>query len=345
MSSRIRLIFLIAGLAFFCYLVMDFGLGNIVSNLIKTGWWFGPIIGIWGVVYLFNALAWRVIMGESGRDIGFREIVNLTLSSSAINYATPLMGLGGEPLKVLAVEKRVGVGSAVSSVFLYRLIHAIAHIIFLIVILLLAAVLIPLSSQLRLFLVSTAIGLLVLAYLLLSVQRRTVFSSAINLIRKIPYSGGLKLSLDNGQKLADDIDCKIRDFYRSRKGAFYLALFWEMLARIVSSYEFYFILHAVGSEISWFDAFYIGAVSSFILNLFFFIPFELGTREGSLFLIMGSLKLTPEIGIFVGLTNRIREMFWIIVGLGLIYLSGRRVHPLQPIVTIEEDISVVEEKL
>jgi hypothetical protein len=57
---------------------------------------------------------------------------------------------------------------------------------------------------------------------------------------------------------------------------------------------------------------------------------NLGVREGSLFFIMGLLNFTSAIGIYIGLVNRIREFFWILIGLLLIQfrktsLSNKRV--------------------
>jgi len=60
-----------------------------------------------------------------------------------------------------------------------------------------------------------------------------------------------------------------------------------------------------------------------ITNLFFFIPFELGAREGGLYLVLGSIHLTSVIGIYIGIINRAREFFWILVGLILTQFDGK----------------------
>ena len=58
-----------------------------------------------------------------------------------------------------------------------------------------------------------------------------------------------------------------------------------------------------------------------MLNLFFFIPMGLGIREGSLYLIMGGLNISSAIGVYIGLINRVREFFWIFIGLLLIQIK------------------------
>jgi uncharacterized membrane protein YbhN (UPF0104 family) len=344
-NKKIRLIFLAVGLVFFIYLISDLGIHNIVKNLGKTGWWFVPIIGLWGIVYLLNSIAWRVIIGDPGSRIGWGEIIKVTLSSFAINYVTPVIGLGGEPYRVLAIKEKVGVGQAVSSVFLYRLIHASAHLLFLLAAVLVAILFIPLSSQLRFYLILISALLTALIYFILSAQKYRIFSNGIRLLRKIHFLNGLSSMLNGHDGTALEIDGKIAELYETRKGAFFLAFTLEFVSRVIIAFEFYFILNAIDIKIAIIDTFYISAATSFVLNFLFFVPFELGTREGSLYLIMESLNLSPEIGIYIGLVNRIRELFWIFVGLGLVYISGRAIRPPESAgIKEKEPIPIAEER-
>ena len=54
MNKYTKTIFFIIGLGVFAYLINDYGLDNIISNIKKTGWWFVPVIGVWGIVYYMN---------------------------------------------------------------------------------------------------------------------------------------------------------------------------------------------------------------------------------------------------------------------------------------------------
>ena len=53
------------------------------------------------------------------------------------------------------------------------------------------------------------------------------------------------------------------------------------------------------------------------------MPFELGTKEASLYLVLDSIKLSAGVGIYIGLINRLRELFWILIGLLLIQFNGK----------------------
>jgi hypothetical protein len=55
------------------------------------------------------------------------------------------------------------------------------------------------------------------------------------------------------------------------------------------------------------------------------MPLELGSREGGLVLVLKAIKISSPLGIYLGLVNRIREFFWIFVGLVLIASSGKTI--------------------
>ena len=94
--------FFVLGIA--CVVVMlltfDVSFVELWGHICRAGYWLIPIVGIWIFVYGINALAWMsVIRGNTDPDehVGFWRIYKLTITGYALNYATPVGGLGGEP--------------------------------------------------------------------------------------------------------------------------------------------------------------------------------------------------------------------------------------------------------
>ena len=56
----------------------------------------------------------------------------------------------------------------------------------------------------------------------------------------------------------------------------------------------------------------------FSSNIFFFMPLQLGGREGGFLMSTGGLGMTARSGIFVALIVRVRELIWTAIGLLLI---------------------------
>jgi uncharacterized protein (TIRG00374 family) len=323
-SKRARIAFLLLGLAIFCYLVWSFGFDTIVLNVQRTGWWFLPVIGIWFVVYLFNAWAWYIILSDSAEKVSFGTMLTLTISGFAINYITPFLNLGGEPYRVLSLRESVGLHRAVSSVILYNMVRMLSHFFFWIAAVVLFVLTAHVSLGFGILLGCVSVVVLGLTYFFLSRHRKGIFESLLSWMSRYRFFQRLASKLDARRGGLLKIDKQIMQLYNHRRGSFYKVVTLEFLSRVIASAEFYFILHAVGYDTSFLEAIYINAASSLILNMLFFIPFELGTREGGLYIIMQSLGYISGIGIYVGLVNRVRELFWIFVGLLLIPWTGRQ---------------------
>lgn len=66
------------------------------------------------------------------------------------------------------------------------------------------------------------------------------------------------------------------------------------------------------------------AFTSLFANLLFFLPLQLGGREGGFVMSTAGLSLSAGAGIFVALIVRIRELIWTAIGLLLINLEKKR---------------------
>ena len=318
MNSRVKTLFFVVGLALFIFLIKQFGVQNIIDNIKKTGWWLIPITGVWIFVYLLNAWAWSLIIKSFKHKISFKDVFSISLSGFAINYITPVVNLGGEPYKILALKEHLGLNSSVSSVVLYSMLHFLSSFVFWFLAIILAVVSLPLTTELQIILGISFLFTLIGFWFFYSRHKNGVFNLLTALIKKLPFTTKLYEKLKLKESTLKTIDVQIVELYTKQRLTFYLSLTLEVIARIIASVEFIFIFRAIGIEITLEEAIYINAFSSLILNLFFFIPMGLGIREGSLYLIMGGLNITSAIGVYIGLINRIREFFWILIGLLLI---------------------------
>lgn len=322
MSTQLyKIILLIIGLVTLAAMVNSIGIEEIWLNIQQMGYWFVPVIGSWLLIYLFNAWAFYVIIYEPkypATKLPFWQVFKLTVSGYAINYITPFVSLGGEPYRVMELEKSVGLKKATSSVLLYGLMHMFSHVLFWLASVILIVAFVPMNQiiiggGIALFVIGS-----VLIYWFIRVYKKGFTVSSIRTLAKVPFlKKKMTKLLTEKQAFLEGTDEQIRELYADRKPIFFQSLAFEFIARVIGCAEIYYTAMAIGLEMSWVEALVVSSGSSLFANLIFFFPMQLGTREGGLALALKSIGLAGSHGIFIGVITRIREIVWIIIGLTL----------------------------
>jgi uncharacterized membrane protein YbhN (UPF0104 family) len=322
--TRAQVVFFIVGVSIFAYLVAQFGVDEIVVHIRRAGWTLVYIVGIWFIVYTLNTIAWRLLLGNATSGVPLHQMFFVTVSGFVINYITPFLALGGEPYRVTALSNRLGVQQSVSAVVLYRMVHTLGHMLVLLMVIVAALIAIPLSPSIVLILIvsaavlSAVIGLVLLGHRGGVFQRLFRFASRFRMLKTL---AGYLAAHEGDLRRMDEI---FTDAFRHRPIQFSGAVSFEFLARLLMALEVYLILQGAGVDISLFMAAFLYLVQSLVINLLFFVPLNIGAREGSLYLGMQTLALAPLMGVYVSVVMRIREFVWILIGLALVLATKSR---------------------
>jgi uncharacterized protein (TIRG00374 family) len=318
-SRTTRLILLIIGATLVGLMIWKTGPGVILAGLRSSAWVVAVLIPLWTLVYILNAVAWRMLTSSGGKPLPLLQAFRMTLIAFAVNYATPLMSFGGEPLKVVAATPWLGHRRAVGSVVAFRLLHALAHVIGFLVALIPAYLLLPHTPLVITILVITAIIQILLMVFLLSRHREGMAIHLLHLVRKIPFLRKPALKLEAKTPALHEIDEHLTAVYTRDPRRFYWALAVETLARFLSLSEHWIILYGLGLGTDVGRALVIGSFSSLVINALSFLPLELGSKEGGLYLIFKWMGLSAGLGLQASLLGRIREIITIGIGMGLIW--------------------------
>ena len=319
-------VFFILGALALGIMIYTIGLDNIWRDMKQTGWWYVPIIGMWVIVYMINTLSLYIILrdgSEETKQISFIRLFKLTISGFAINYVTPFGLMGGEPYKVIELQHDLGIQKSTSSILLGTMMRVVAHFIFWMVSIPLLLFLVPVLSD------SVEIGIMITTgttFLLLlwayriytrgGVDRTLIISS------RLPFIGKkLRAYRDGNQEKINQMDELISDLYKNRKRDFFLSLSFEFLARILVCVEVILMMQAINQPITFGESVLIESLQSLISNLFFFMPMQMGAREGGFVIVYGILSIPLAYGVFVSISKRVRELFWTLIGVILIKVS------------------------
>ena len=321
----IRDLFFIIGIAVLVWMVYNIGLGEIWGNIKDTGWWFFAIIGVWTIVYTFNGLAFHVILrGSNGAGkVSLLRKIKLMISGFAINSMTPIGLLGGEPYKIIELKEDFGIDQATSGVLLSTMMHFLAHFIFWMLsvpIFIFVVPVIPLGIKIILW--GVVLGGLILTYWAFTVFRKGLIHQALAVAARIPFvKNKVKEYRIGHTERIEVMDSLMAELFADRKKDFFLALSFEIIARFLSSIEIMFMAIPIGYHLSFFQCVIVAAFSSLFANILFFSPMQLGTREGGFGIAFSVLTIPLGVGVYVGLITRIREMFWIMVGIILMRIK------------------------
>jgi len=316
--------FFLFGAGAFVYLVSRFGVDRIAENIERAGWSLLFVVLVWLVIYLLNTLAWKLVLGDSGKRIPFARLFTITVSGFVINYVTPFLALGGEPYKVKALSAALGTQRALSSVLLYRMVHLLGHMLLLLTGIIGALLVLSLPVTIVSALIISAVVILAIILVTLLGHRKGVFLPMQKFCGRFRMFGPLSRFLVKYTEELDEMDAVLVEVYHRDRQKFYKAILLEYASRICMAFEVYLILHGIGVESGPVAAMFVYVVYSIAINILFFIPMNLGAREGGLYLGLGSLAITPILGIYLGVVMRIREFVWILIGLLFIPLASRK---------------------
>ncbi len=322
-SRRTQVIFFLIGAVALTILVLRSDPDQLWTDVASAGWAVPQIVAVYGIVYLLNTIAWRLTMIEQPR-LSFPRAYVINVAAFAMNYMTPFASIGGEPFKIIAASQWMGTRNATASALNYRLIHMQAHLLVFLTGVALAFVLLPGGVIATPLLVLMAVVLVVFAALLFAVHREGVIEKLFDLAGRTPLLNRLARRLEPRRGAFMEVDRQLIAFHSASPGRYYGALAFEYGARVFSMLEFYFIARAVQHPVSFGTAFLIGGFSSLVVNLFFFLPFNVGSKEGGLYFIFSTLGLPAGLGVAAAVLSRLRELSWIFIGLLLVLLTRRR---------------------
>lgn len=327
MKKKYRNLFLAFGIVAVVIMLFTFDVSytELWDNLKHAGFYLPLVLVLWLFIYLINTLSWYIIVRSGGKVGGltFGRLYKFTVSGFALNYVTPVGLMGGEPYRIMELTPYVGIERATSSVILYVMMHIFSHFCFWMSSVVLYVCIHPVGWGMGIVLGFITLFCLFLILLFIKGYRHGMAVACIRLGSRIPLLKKKAIRFaDTHREQLEDIDRQIALLHQQRKSTFYSALLLEYTARIVGCLEVWLILNILTTNVNFADCVLIVAFSSLLANLLFFLPMQLGGREGGFALAVGGLSLSGAFGVYAALITRVRELVWIVIGLVLMKIGN-----------------------
>ena len=340
-KQKLNNLFFFLGIAAVVVMLLTFDVSFIElwDHLCHAGYWLIPIIGVWIIVYALNALAWKAIIEgniQGKMPVSFWRLYRLTITGYALNYATPVGGLGGEPYRIMELSKDIDKQHATSSVILYAMMHFFAHFWFWFISIFIYLALVMIGDLPINMTIGTTLGIIVIFclfffYLFSKGYKNGLVKYVLGVVANIP--GLKKWTLHFWARHSEaigNIDKQIAALYGQDTRAFYRSLVLEYFSRVIQSSEVMFMLLLFGIDcgggwdgltLTFLHSILIVAFTTLFANLIGFLPMQLGVQEGGFVLSIAALGLSAALGIFVSIICRVREIIWIAIGMALMKIK------------------------
>ena len=321
MSKRFKNIFFVFGLAVLVLMVSQLDFVDVWHHIRHAGYWFLAVVALWGFLYLFNTLSWYIIIrsGNPEQKVRFSWLYKVTVSGFALNYATPGGLMGGEPYRIMALAPYIGTEKASASVILFAMTHIFSHFWFWLFSIALFVLTQPVSIPMALLLSATGAFCVLAIWFFLYGYRKGLAFKAMSLLRHIPFVKKWATGfIDRHRENLDQVDRQIAALHNQNPKTFFAAVLSEFTCRIFAALEVYFVLRVLMPHVSYIDCILILAFTTLFANMLFFMPLQLGGREGGFLMSVKGLAMSTDAAILVALLVRVRELIWTAIGLLLI---------------------------
>ena len=332
MKNKLRNLFFLIGVVAVAVMLWKFEMpyDQVLQNVQRAGIRFPAVLLLWGIIYFMNTCAWQVILNagdtQTQARVPFWKVYKYTVTGFSLNYVTPVGLLGGEPYRIMEVSAYVGKERATSSVILHAMMHIFSHFCFW-----------AFSIVLYLLLYGEQMGwgmgimmLLIAAFCVLGIYffmkgyRNGLALNVLHFFVRIPFCRKkINGFIERNLPAIERVDLQIAALHAQSRRVFYLSLSLEFFARIVGCLEILFILYIMTDQVSFWDCILIQAFTSLFANLFFFMPMQMGAREGGFALATGGLAMTKAFGVYTSLIVRLREIVWIVIGIALMKVGNK----------------------
>ena len=311
---KINLILLGLAFVFLVWMLHEVGWSTIWQHLLRVGWWWPVLLLPYGIVNLLEAVSWDYLLLTPVHRPSLALLFRLRLGGEALNSLTPTAGLGGEPFKAARLSASgVPWEDATASVVIQKGIKVLSLVLYIFLGLALAPFLMAGTTSLLwpLLLGTLFLGGSALAFVF--VQGRSPCGQGIRLLERL---GLCPARLKEKEEDLKSLDAQMATFYHEHPGRGLLSLTLFFLAWLMHGLEVYLMFWLLGHPISLALALCLDALAMINTALGFLIPCALGVQDGGNVLLALGFHLGATLGAAFSILRRLREAFW--MGLGLL---------------------------
>lgn len=335
---RVETWIILLALALYAWILHRVGFDKVLENVRLVGWGLGATIALEAFARIANTLGWRATIIEYPRQLSFGELFVARIGGEAVDYVTPSGQLGGQFVMAMTVRRKLMMAVGLASVIVAALAEMFGQIFFITAA---TATTLPYEGRLHhlFWPVMSGLGVAMgLAGAFLFVQLRQPFSRIWKTLVKLDFPN---LSSPDITAAAGEADALLTNFYAYHRRRLITSCACYLFAWSLGPIEIFIYLKLLHLPVTWMTALLIEALGQLLERATFLIPGKLVSQEGGKALILSALGYSAGIGFTVGLLRRIKEMTWVLFGLGGLaihrFVTERKPQPRKAAIDFSKD--------
>ena len=317
---RITLILLAVSSLFLFLMLKEIGWNQFGFYLRQVGYKWPLILIPYGFINFLGAISWKILLLNRETCPSITRLFFLRLAGESLNQLTPTASLGGEPFKAFRLHAGgVKWQEATASVVIQKGMMVLSLVLYIIMSLALVPFVL-LGAMPHMGLLS--LGAIVLAgagVAFVVVQRSHPCVSVISHMKKFSLCPSI---LSSKEAELATLDFYLSEFYRKHTDRCIAVFVLLVLSWGLHAAEAYIIFGLLGHPIHWGTAVCLDGLAMLFTGLGFIIPVSLGVQDGGNILLSLGLKLGAPLGAAFSIVRRLREAFWLLLGL-LVVARGK----------------------
>ncbi len=310
--KNLKPIFIVLGALALIYLMWDYGFMQLWEDIQTAGWWSVLLVLTFIPTLICYALAWSLLTEweKPWAPKNLWRMTRMMAASIAWNNLTPFLKVGGEPAKVYMLGAYIGRRKALMSTLVYNLIHLLATLASFIIVAFALPLLYPVSDFGRwLCLGFGFLGLLVsLLIVFFPTFWRRVLSHRFDALF-------IRFNLNKGLIRFRWVTRKSSQFFHRHQGRVIGAFFFELFARFIEGLTFFLAFMLLENPISMLTSCFLEVGRSLADTLFFFVPYQVGSREQGVQLLLKEVFNHGTHGFLAAVfMYRFVEIAWVFIG-------------------------------
>lgn len=299
-----KALFSALGLGSFLFILHGYGFERVAADLAGLGWWAIPLALSFLPTVFFYSVAWLLITPEM-QLAHLGALHRLTIISVAWNNLSPFVKVLGEPVRINLLGRWLDPKAAARSMVLYNIVHVFGTLLSFFLGALLLLLFFPVSPAFHAGFVGLLVAAPVLAFFLYLLPHLVKGYGRSAKRNKLVLAGfWVRWSFS-----------KIRIFSRRYPLRFWAAVLAEVCARFIEGLTFYVAFLALRDPVPALVCGLLDVGRALMDNVFFFIPYQVGSREGGILLLAKhAVGIGAASAVSAALLYRLVEIFWMGIG-------------------------------